>query len=239
MLPDQLNNPFESSPHYIAIEAAHQLHLIIESTDWNHNFGIVQTTEKSIGKMFGVLVVASDSGEVGYLAGFSGKIGASNHFMGFVPPVYDVLDDDSFLKQGMDRLMDFNKEIKLLEEDDAEVSDGQLEKFLHKRRQNSDALQAEIYSSYKLLNSKGKSKNLKEIFDQSGYKNPPGGAGECAAPKLFQYAFEHKLRPVSLAEFWWGYSPRKGSYVHKHFYPSCNHKCRPILTHMLEGLMTF
>ncbi len=238
-LPERLNNPFEGSPYHIAITAALQLYDKIENTEWNHNFGIDRRTEKSIGKMFGVLVVATDHGEVGYLAGFSGKIGESNHFAGFVPPVYDALEAESFLKQGMDRLADFNRKIKLLEGDSSAIMDEERAQLFQQRRQNSDALQERIYQSYEFLNSNGKAKNLKEIFDLAGYKNPPGGAGECAAPKLFQYAFENKLRPVALAEFWWGVSPKSGNYLHKQYYPSCDHKCRPILGHMLEGLVTF
>ena len=72
-----------------------------------------------------------------------------------------------------------------------------------------------------------------EIFNN----NPPAGAGECAAPKLLNYAFEHQLKPIAMAEFWWGQSPKSEIRKHKQFYPACKSKCEPILlSHMLMGL---
>ncbi|RZJ17244.1 MAG: pseudouridylate synthase, partial [Acinetobacter sp.] len=68
------------------------------------------------------------------------------------------------------------------------------------------------------------------------YKNPPAGAGECAAPKLLQYAFQHHFKPLALTEFWWGQSPKSATWKHKHFYAPCKEKCGPILKHMLEGI---
>ena len=74
------------------------------------------------------------------------------------------------------------------------------------------------------------------IFDHTESKIPPAGAGECAAPKLLQYAYLNKLKPIAMAEFWWGKSPSSEIRKHKQFYPSCRGKCEPILGHMLEGL---
>src|SRR5690606_19855660 len=65
---------------------------------------------------------------------------------------------------------------------------------------------------------------------------PPAGAGECAAPKLLQYAYQNQLKPLALAEFWWGAPPKSQVRKHKEFYPSCRSKCEPILGHMLQGL---
>jgi len=65
---------------------------------------------------------------------------------------------------------------------------------------------------------------------------PPGGAGDCAAPKLLAYAYAHGLRPLALAEFWWGAPPPGGGRVSGAFYPACRDKCGPLLPFMLEGL---
>ena len=45
-----------------------------------------------------------------------------------------------------------------------------------------------------------------EIFKHSTHRNPPSASGECAAPKLLQYAIKHQLKPIALTEFWWGSS---------------------------------
>jgi tRNA pseudouridine32 synthase/23S rRNA pseudouridine746 synthase len=79
---------------------------------------------------------------------------------------------------------------------------------------------------------------LREIFENALYKNPPAGAGECAAPKLLQYAFQHNMKPIAMAEFWWGLSPKSDFWKHGQYYPACQEKCRPILDHMLAGIET-
>ncbi|MCL9810061.1 RluA family pseudouridine synthase [Flavobacterium luminosum] len=101
------------------------------------------------------------------------------------------------------------------------------------RRQKSAALQQLLFKEYSFLNQFGKRKSLGEIFDN----NPPAGAGECAAPKLLHYAFENNLKPIAMAEFWWGQSPKSEVRKHGQFYPACKSKCEPILLgHMLEGI---
>jgi tRNA pseudouridine32 synthase/23S rRNA pseudouridine746 synthase len=73
-----------------------------------------------------------------------------------------------------------------------------------------------------------------EIFKKSTQGNPPAAAGECAAPKLLQYTFENQLKPIALAEFWWGNHPNNKEKEHKAFYPACKNRCRPILEFMLN-----
>lgn len=104
------------------------------------------------------------------------------------------------------------------------------------RKKQSSALQQELFENYTFLNSLGDEKNLGELFLTTFAKKPPAGAGECAAPKLLQYAFNHGLQPITLAEFWWGQSPKSEIRVHGNFYPACRGKCGPILAHMLQGL---
>lgn len=107
-----------------------------------------------------------------------------------------------------------------------------------KRRNMSNALQGEIFDSYYFLNAKKERKSLQSIFQNTIDHKPPAGAGECAAPKLLQFAFENDLKPICLGEFWWGASPKSEVRVHKQVYPACRGKCEPILGHMLQGIET-
>ena len=104
------------------------------------------------------------------------------------------------------------------------------------RRDLSYSLQQRLFDNYRFLNKDGVRKNLRDVFKDTHQQVPPAGAGECAAPKLLQYAFQHDLKPLAMAEFWWGQSPKSEIRKHKHFYAACLGKCRPILTHMLEGI---
>lgn len=112
----------------------------------------------------------------------------------------------------------------------------ELEALKEERKQRSNALQQRLFEQYQFLNQAGETRSLSDIFAATALKHPPAGAGECAAPKLLQYAFEHRLRPVALAEFWWGQSPSSAVRKHGNFYPACRGKCEPILGHMLAGM---
>src|SRR5690554_287131 len=109
-----------------------------------------------------------------------------------------------------------------------------LSKLIEKRAQCSSILQQKLFDKYKFLNAANEVKTLNDIFD--GDIKPPSGAGDCAAPKLLQYAFAQNMTPVCMAEFWWGASPHSTIRIHKKYYPACNNKCKPILNHMLKGM---
>ncbi len=104
------------------------------------------------------------------------------------------------------------------------------------RKKLSAKLQKHYFKQYQMLNIHGKTKDLTELFADTIQQKPPAGAGDCAAPKLLQYAFAHKLTPICMAEFWWGAQPKSEIRKHGHFYPSCQGKCQPILSHMLSGM---
>lgn len=112
----------------------------------------------------------------------------------------------------------------------------QIEALKAERRNRSAALQQKLFQQFNFLNSKGETKNLCAIFEETVQKTPPAGAGECAAPKLLQYAYLSGLSPIAMAEFWWGESPKTEIRHHGYYYPSCRGKCEPILRHMLQGL---
>ena len=103
------------------------------------------------------------------------------------------------------------------------------------RKKTSAILQNTLFEKYQFLNQQKETKGLLAIFNNPSSR-PPAGAGDCSAPKLLQYAFQHHLTPIALAEFWWGISPNSEIRKHKNFYPSCQSRCKPILNHMLEGI---
>jgi tRNA pseudouridine32 synthase/23S rRNA pseudouridine746 synthase len=103
------------------------------------------------------------------------------------------------------------------------------------RKAKSADLQNQLYEQYRFLNIRSEERSLASIFENTLLIS---GAGECAAPKLLQYAFLHHLKPISMAEFWWGKSPKSEIRQHKNYYPACRGKCQPILLHMLDGIET-
>lgn len=322
-LPETFTFPFYYEPHPLSVKAAQELQQHLDTqTEWTHNFGHVEGKEGPIiGKMFGVLVVQSPGGDLGYLAAFSGKLAGGNHHARFVPPVFDMLTDGSFFLEGEEELNRLNREIEeqeaaadyevakrqlqqhtesaereleslrqkiketkqtrknLREKAERELDPTALAPFLEtlrkesiqeqyflkdlnrqwktkiadaqarvcvftdaitakkeERKSKSAALQQKLFREYHFLNQPGHKKSLLDIFQAGLGITPPAGAGECAAPKLLQYAFLHGLKPISMAEFWWGASPASEVRKHKQFYPACRGKCEPILAHMLQGM---
>mgnify|MGYP003556262195 FL=1 len=104
-----------------------------------------------------------------------------------------------------------------------------------RRAEQSDALQKWIFENAIVHNGAGESLSIWEIFSCEGL-TPPGGTGDCAAPKLLNYAFAHGLEPLAMGEFWYGASPDTAVRTHGHFYPSCTSKCGPLLGYMMKGL---
>lgn len=183
---------------------------------------------KTFGKMFGVLTVQNQKGEIGYLRAFSGKLHQSNHHAGFVPSIFDGMQPDGFLTKGMTEITAINMNLTMM-------GDGfEKEEILAYRKLHSQRLQDQIIEQYFFLNSKKESKSLTTVFDEANRGKPPGGAGECAAPKLLQYAHQHSLMPIALNEFYWGAHSRSKRWTHKESYTPCNEKCAPILKHMLS-----
>ena len=135
------------------------------------------------------------------------------------------------LRQALDNNLNYKK--KILDE-----YNNQLDDLVNQRAAMSAALQEQIFDQYTFLDAAGTDRSLGSIFRDTVFGTPPAGAGECAAPKLLQFAYRHGLQPVALAEFWWGEAPVSAIRKHGHFYPACRGKCEPILGHMLNGLPT-
>ena len=236
-LPTQLNDPFTvpDEQHPLVARAVQQLqHHLATQTEWHHNFGLGHENEdsslKPIGKMFGVLVVQTAAQELGFLAAFSGKLAGGNHHSYFVPPVFDSLSEDTFLNRGMRALKTINDEIKQMELAGCKATH-QLMMLKEKRKAHSQGLQSQLFDAYRFLNAAGEHRTPKDLFT-----TPPAGAGECAAPKLLQYAYQQHLTPLAIAEFWWGVPPNTAISTRSHeaYYPACDDKCRGVLGWMLN-----
>lgn len=119
--------------------------------------------------------------------------------------------------------------------DEIDAYNHQITELKARRKAMSEALQERIFRLFVVSNARGERRDLVEVFKPLGTL-PPAGAGECCAPRLLNYAFNHGLRPVCMAEFWWGASPVGEVRHHGHFYSACRSKCKPILDFMLQGL---
>ena len=104
------------------------------------------------------------------------------------------------------------------------------------RKRLSDALQRWLFQQFEMLNARGERRNLLDIFAPTPQRTPPAGTGECCAPKLLQHAFAMGYRPLCMAEFWLGQSPKTEIRREGAFYPACQGKCGPTLGFMLQGL---
>ena len=228
--PERFTYPFAYEPHPLCQLAAKEVQAEIARINPQE------------GKMFGVLVVTlppapSDGrGSLGYLAAYSGLLEGRNDWDYFVPPVYDAQQPDGYFKTKEREISQFSTLNCQLS-----IVNCQLDV---QRRQMSQNLQEWLFHQYQLLNARGEVKDLVEIW-QSYYDKPklrkkfpmpPGGTGDCCAPKLLQYAYQHGLKPVCMAEFWWGESTKTELRQHLNYYPACRGKCKPILTWMLQGL---
>ena len=307
-LPERFTYPFCYTPHPLCVMAAEEgQHYLSKQSDWQE--------ELSQGKMFGVLIVQTEDGSIGYLTAFSGILAGKNIHPYFAPPVYDLLQPQGFFKIEEENISAINRRICRLEEDkkyidllsdltqtiqsaqdalsiaktqlkeakdkrellrktgqlDAKeeadlIRESQFQKAEYKRLERSwkdkiaslqveagnwekqiqelkaerkvrsAALQQQLFEQFRMLNYRGEAITLCDIFEQTVHKTPPAGAGECAAPKMLQQAYLHHWKPIAMAEFWWGNSPRNEVRHHGYYYPACKGKCEPILRHMLLGL---
>jgi len=326
-LPQKFTFPFYYQPHPLSLLAVKELQTYLENqTDWQHDFGLVDSNISASGKMFGVLVVQNPAGDIGYLSAFSGTLAKKNIIDKFVPPVFDTLAKDSFFLIGQreinlithelvclksntqilvlsesltlltrdkesdilahrnvmiegrkqrklkretaqnlseksivddHKFLQLNnllskesikeknqlRDLKLYWQEKIDVIAQQLKQFTdaieqltQQRKSLSNALQNKLFNHYRFLNISGEEKTLNNIFNELPDRTPPAGSGDCAAPKLLQYAFNHNFKPIAMAEFWWGVAPKSEIRQHKNFYGSCQGKCQPILGHMLDGL---
>ncbi len=339
-LPENFTYPYAYEIHPLARRACEELQKYLqEQQEFNHDFGIDHFVEGSnVGKMFGILLVKTPQGEVGYLAAFSGKLARKNHWSYFVPPVVDHLGEEGFYRKGEKELEEINRTVARIErelkfgqwashkvqlemqrqrevqdfkeriqqnkkrrseeraqliaeyskknledhrEEDTEkksdegdfifqtkgkliaesiqeqkdfkelktrwrnriaeceeriqVLQNEVLSLKEERKKKSAALQKKMFDQYAFLNARKEKATLWELFARTPLQTPPSGAGDCAAPKLLQYAFSRDYLPLALGEFWWGQSPKAELRRHGHYYPACKGKCQPLLAHMLSA----
>ncbi len=208
--PKRFTYPFCYEPHPLCILAAEEV---------KHEIERIAPGE---GKMFGVLVVSQgDGSSVSFLAAYSGLLEGRNDWDYFVPPVFDAQQPDGYFK---------TREREIMQSEE--------------HKEMSQDLQLWLFRQYRMLNARGEARDLVDIWRdyhtspkiRDRYPLPPGGTGDCCAPKLLQYAYQHGLKPLCMAEFWWGPSPKSAVRHHGEFYPACRGKCLPVLTWMLQGL---
>lgn len=228
-IPEKLNNPFEVNTSEIALIAVREFQEFITTAapNWSYDFQLQK------GKMFGVLVVQQENGSHCYIGTVSGNLTRNNDPDQFIPSVFDDTTAEDFINKGMTELTALSNTINQT------VDQVKVLALSADRKSKSLNLQQRLFENYRFSNILGAAKNVKQIFEDSARGNPPAAAGDCAAPKLLQYAFEHQLQPIALAEFWWGNPPKNRSRVHKALYPACKDKCRPILEFMLDDQHLF
>lgn len=176
------------------------------------------------GKMFGVLIYEGDApaplgSALPYLAAFSGTLDGKTCQPGFVPPVFDIQGEGRYFLEEEARISSINHYLESGQASPREVCD-----LRHERKERSRALQRWLFSRYSVYNIRRESASLLDVFAPMV---PPGGAGDCCAPKLLQEAFRRGIRPLAIAEW---------NSVDEQFYPPCTARCRPILSYMLRGL---
>ena len=119
------------------------------------------------------------------------------------------------------------------------VYEQRIEALANQRKTMSEALQNWLFEHFVMVNFAGEQRNLLEIFHDTVQQLPPAGTGECCEPKLLQYAYTHRLKPIQMAMFWWGKSPEGEIRHHLHYYPACSGKCKPVLQFMLPAEVFF
>ena len=161
----------------------------------------------------------------------------------------EMVKESQFMKAELRRLKKSLSEKTTLETE-YEVFQADILRLKQLRKTLSDALQQWLFSQFRMQNHEGKMKDLLEIFRDAALRDypqatlttsriaalkmvPPAGSGECCEPKLLQYAYLHGYKPLQMAMFWWGESPKEEIRHHLQFYPACNGKCKPILHWML------
>lgn len=229
-LPERFPSPFDRAAiHPLARRAAKETQLLLTSP----TTAAWQLALPGNGKMFGVLVVQASNGYVGYLRAFSGMLAGQWEVDGWAPPVFDRVARDAVWIAGEAELLALSSQRRTLEGDPSSQATVARDQIDAARTARSRDLLPRIQQTYRFPDARGCVRSLHEIFAPHA---PPAGAGDCAAPKLLAHAYALDLRPLALAEWWWGAPPRTGDRHTGSFYPACHGKCGPILAHMLGGL---
>lgn len=213
----------DGTPHPLAERAARSLMAEIDALAVDHDL-----RAPGAGKMFGVLVVEDEHGALAVLRGFSGMLGRRWVVPGFVPPLFDPVALAAFWPAGEASVDAMTEQIDAWRRD-ASIDPAEIRRLEAERRARSQGLWLRIMETYRIADRRGELRTMADLFAPGV---PPGGAGDCAGPKLVGAAHGLGLRPLALAEVWWG-APM-GTRTHGSFHAPCR-KCEPVLGHMLSG----
>lgn len=146
------------------------------------------------------------------------------------------IGESQFMKAELRRLKQRFKRLVEAQEEAVGNMESKIKKLKDERKSRSDQLQRWLFTQFMMLNVQGERRHLLDIFASTEQHIPPAGTGECCAPKLLQYAFAHRMKPICIAEFWIGQSPKTEIRREGYFYPACQGKCKPTLGFMLQGM---
>lgn len=246
-------SPFATTPHPLARAAAEELMSEVRTYMSEHPESELHTR----GKMFGVLVCRNDNVDANVdvdvnanadhnglvvLRAFSAMLDGSYRHEGFVEPVYEVHSEEVI---GTDREDSRRKQQWIFSQYRMLNARGEEKDLMEIFRDVPPILTIEEYFNRKFTqkmesinNARREETPMCKFSDkEEGYTIlPPAGAGECCAPKLLQAAYRRGLKPVCMAEFWMGASPKDELRIEGQYYPACTGKCKPILAHTLIGL---
>lgn len=183
---------------------------------------------EGVGCMFGVLEALDDAGETVFLRAFSSLREGIRCVEGWVPPVLSQSVYDEMILPAQAEIKSLTAELESLTAESPAYRSAE-----EARRSRSRALWEEMCRTYRFMNFRGEERALREAVLPGAPIT--GGMGECCAPKLLNHAARKGLRPVSLAEFYWGDGEGRGGRVSGRFYPSCAARCQPLLGFLLCG----
>ncbi|MEP0885090.1 pseudouridine synthase [Trichocoleus sp. ST-U3] len=145
----------------------------------------------------------------------------------------EELDEES-RQHGIERRMLKRQQNKVLQplKELIEATQARMRELKKQRKELSRELQTQMHAAYSLTNFAGESLSLQELMPGGSM---PTGTGDCCAPKLLHYAATHGLKPLAMAEFWWGSSSADGDKIQGEFYGACAERCQPLMGFLLSG----
>lgn len=147
----------------------------------------------------------------------------------FVPSIVST-------KQIEQALLEYDKQIHELTEQINElqksnVPQSNITNLKKQRTQLTDISLQRVFELYSFTRWDGKKITLPQIISEHSNHLPPTGTGDCCAPKLLSYAFEHNLQPVSMDEVFYGTNSKNK--INGVSYPPCDERCGYILPYIL------
>lgn len=185
---------------------------------------------KARGKMFGVMTCQRADGALLTLKAFSGQYNGAWQMQGWAPPLFDMQQWHQVNDPAEAEIKKMGARIDTLDPTSTQAT-----AMIRQRAERSRSLMKALHQLYTLHNFRSQSGSLVQAY--TGANGIPNGTGDCCGPKLLNEAARNNLRPLGLAEFYYGKSNKQGNRKHKQFYPSCQDKCAAILGYMLCGLL--